>query len=171
MRCIYDVLNFFVNTLNRHSQGELLVSYQIRQIAVCACAGNAGNVFSPLRVSDADMQHGTCVTALLTSGFLWSRRRGKRSRHCLCMRNPQFLCYLVSGPCDGFARSTRDLRSASDITVLPHTVRHVIPWRIATRYYNTWQDVDMSSRETILIDHQNAINAIMFLSRHTNQLW
>ena len=43
-------------------------SYQIRKIAVCACAGNAGNVFphrqfrrKPL-VSDPGMHHGTCVT-------------------------------------------------------------------------------------------------------------
>ena len=32
--------------------------------------------------------------ALLTSGFLWSRRRGKHSRHSRGMRNPQF---YVSG--------------------------------------------------------------------------
>ena len=43
-------------------------SYQIRKIAGCACAGNAGNV-SPRRrfqmkplVSDPCMHHGTCVT-------------------------------------------------------------------------------------------------------------
>ena len=43
-------------------------SYQIRKIAVCACAGNAGNVFPRRRlhrkplVSDPGMHHGTCVT-------------------------------------------------------------------------------------------------------------
>ena len=43
-------------------------SYQIRKIAGCACAGNAGNVFpandlkrKPL-VSNPGMHHGTCVT-------------------------------------------------------------------------------------------------------------
>ena len=42
----------------------------------------------PRRVSDPDMHHGTCVTHVpwcmpvsLTSGFLGSRWRGKRSRH------------------------------------------------------------------------------------------
>ena len=42
-----------------------------------------------LRVSDPYIHHGTCVThapwcmpGLLTSGFLWSRSRGKRSRRC-----------------------------------------------------------------------------------------
>ena len=43
-------------------------SCQIRKIAVCACAGNAGNVFPRRRlqrkslVSDPGMHHGTCVT-------------------------------------------------------------------------------------------------------------
>ena len=46
----------------------LWASYQIRKIASCACAWNAGNVFprgllqrKPL-VSDPGMHHGTCVT-------------------------------------------------------------------------------------------------------------
>ena len=43
-------------------------SYQIRKIAGCACAGNAGNIFPRRRfqskslVNDSDMHHGTCVT-------------------------------------------------------------------------------------------------------------
>ena len=43
-------------------------SYQIRKIAGCACAGNAGKVFPRRRiqrkllVSDPGMHHGTCVT-------------------------------------------------------------------------------------------------------------
>ena len=59
---------------------------------------HAPGMFSPpLRVSDPDMHHGTCVAHVpwcmpgsLTSGFLWSRWRGKRSRHSRHMRNPQF---------------------------------------------------------------------------------
>ena len=73
-------------------------SYQMHKIAGCACAGNA-----PL-VSDPDMHHGTCVTHVpwcmpgsLTSGFLWSRWRGKRFRHSRRMRIPYFT-YLVRGP-------------------------------------------------------------------------
>ena len=57
--------------------------------------------FPPPRVSDPDMHHGTCVTHVpwcmpgsLTSGFLWSRWRAKRSRNSRRMRNPQF---CVSG--------------------------------------------------------------------------
>ena len=51
----------------------------------------------PLRVSDTDMHHGTCVTRLtwylprsITIGFLWSWWRGKRSRHSRRMCNLQF---------------------------------------------------------------------------------
>ena len=71
--------------------------FQIRKIESYACAGNAGNISPPPRVSDPDMHHGTCVTHVpwcmsgsLTSGFLWSRWRGKRSRHSRRMHNPQF---------------------------------------------------------------------------------
>ena len=54
--------------------------------------------FSPLpRVSDPGMHHGTwvthvprCMPGSLTSGFIWSGWRGKRSRHSRLMRNPQF---------------------------------------------------------------------------------
>ena len=47
---------------------QLWGSYQIRNIAGCACAGNAGNVFPRRRllrkplVSDPDMHHDTCLT-------------------------------------------------------------------------------------------------------------
>ena len=50
----------------------------------CAYAGNAGSFSPPPEAKDPDMHHGTCVTHVpwcmpgsLTSGFLWSRRRGK----------------------------------------------------------------------------------------------
>ena len=56
-----------------------------------------GTFSPPPRVSNPDMRHGTCVTHVpwwmpgsLTSGFLWSRWRGKRSRHSRRMRNTQF---------------------------------------------------------------------------------
>ena len=58
--------------------------------------------FSPAPwISDPGMHHGTyvthvpwCMPGSITSGFLWSRRRGKRSRHSRRMRNPHF---AVSG--------------------------------------------------------------------------
>ena len=58
----------------------------------------------PARFSDPDMHHGTCVTHVpwcmsgsLTSDFLWSLWRGKRSWHSQRMRNPQF-CVSVKRP-------------------------------------------------------------------------
>ena len=69
--------------------------------------------FSPTpRFRDPDMHHGTCVTHVpwcmpgsLTSDFLWSRWRGKRSRHSRRMHNPQF---YVSGkrPMGKYLQST-----------------------------------------------------------------
>ena len=64
----------------------------------------------PLRVSDPDLYHGTCVThvpwcmpGLLTSGYRWSRWQGKRSRHSPRMPNPQFHVfgkrYMVTNYC------------------------------------------------------------------------
>ena len=56
-----------------------------------------GTFSLPPRVSDPDMHHGTCVTHVpwsmpgsLTSGFLWSRSQGKRSRHSQHKRNLRF---------------------------------------------------------------------------------
>ena len=77
----------------------LRASCQMRKIAGCACAENAGNLFSAIGVSDPGMHHDTCVTYVLwcmpgslTSGFLWSCWRGKRSQNT--RRNAQF---YVSG--------------------------------------------------------------------------
>ena len=60
---------YWIRTKPGHSSKPFLwASYQIRKIAGCACAGNAGNV-SPRRrllrkplVSDPGMHHGTCFT-------------------------------------------------------------------------------------------------------------
>ena len=57
----------------------------------------SGTFYPPQRVSDPDTHHGMCVTHApwcmpesMTGGFLWSRWRGKHSRHSRCMRNPLF---------------------------------------------------------------------------------
>ena len=59
----------------------------------------------PPRVSDPDMYHGTCIPHVpwcmpgsLTGGFLWSRWRGKRSRHYGARATHNFT-YLLRGPC------------------------------------------------------------------------
>ena len=66
------------------------------KLRVAHAPGMPGTFSPPTRVSDPDMHHGTCVThvpwcmpGLLTSGFLWNRWRGKRSRHSWCMCNPK----------------------------------------------------------------------------------
>ena len=71
------------------------------KLRVAHAPGMPGTFSPPPRVSNPAMHHGTCVTHVswcmpgsLTSGFLWSRWRGKRSRHSWRMRNPQF---YVSG--------------------------------------------------------------------------
>ena len=72
---------------------------------VAYAQGMPGTFSPPTRVYYPDMHHGTCVTHVpwcipgsLTSDFLWSRWRGKRSQHSRCMCNPHFT-YLVRGPC------------------------------------------------------------------------
>ena len=75
-------------------------SYQIRQIASCACAGNAGSVFTRHRlqrkplVSFPGMHHSTCIAHLPWSmihvEIANPRWREKRSLHSRRMRNPQF---------------------------------------------------------------------------------
>ena len=80
---------------------SLWASYQIRKIAGVHAPGKPGKFSPPPRVSDPGMHHGMCVTHVpwcmpgsLTNDFLWSRRRGKRSRHSRRMRKPRF---YVSG--------------------------------------------------------------------------
>ena len=76
-------------------------SCQIRELRVADAPGIPGTFSPPPRVSDPDMHHGMCVTHVpwcmsrsLTSGFVWSRWRVKRSRHSRRMCHPQF---FVSG--------------------------------------------------------------------------
>ena len=56
-----------ISTATSHDGVIPWASYQIRKIAGCACAGDAGNVFRHLLqrkplVSDPSMHHVTCVT-------------------------------------------------------------------------------------------------------------
>ena len=71
------------------------------KLRVAHAQGMPGTFSQAPRVSNLGMHYGTCVTHVpwcmlgsLTSGFLWSRWRGKRSRHSRRMRNPPF---YVSG--------------------------------------------------------------------------
>ena len=91
--------------------------------------GIPGTFFPPLGVSDPDMHFDTCVTHVpwcmpgsLTSGFLWSRLRGKRSRHSRCMRNPQF-CLSGKRPvgiCHGSQNKLRSPCCVAGYCFTPH---------------------------------------------------
>ena len=74
------------------------------KLPVAHAPGMPGTFSPPPRVSDPDMHHGPCVMHVpwcmpgsLTSGFLWSRWRGKRSRHPGACAAPNF-AQLVIGP-------------------------------------------------------------------------
>ena len=67
------------------------------KLRVAHALGIPGTLSQPLRVSDTDVHHATCVMHVpwcmpgsLTSSYLWSRWRENRSRHSRCMRSPQF---------------------------------------------------------------------------------
>ena len=114
-------------------------------LRVAHATGMPGTFSPPPRVSDPDMDHGTCVTHVpwsmpgsLTSGFLWSRWRGKRSRHFRRMRNPQF---CVSGK--------RPMVNGILISQLV-TSRGVSPWNISSArvsYFTSWASCDGLNKE------------------------
>ena len=86
---------------SEHTSHLSYASCQIRKIAGCAYAGNAGNVFPPPWISNPDMHHNMrvthvpwCMPGSLHNGFLWRQWWEKRSRHPRRMRNPRF---YVSG--------------------------------------------------------------------------
>ena len=75
-------------------------SCQLRKLRATHAPRMPGTFSLPPRVSNPDMHHGTCVTHVpwcmpgsLTSGYHWSRWRGKRSRHSRCMGNRQFYMF------------------------------------------------------------------------------
>ena len=61
------------------------------KLRVVHAPGKPGTFSRPLRIRDHDMHHGTWFMPVsLTSGFLWSWWRGKRSWQSRRMCNPQF---------------------------------------------------------------------------------
>ena len=75
-----------------------------------------------LQVNDPDMHHGTCVTHVpwcmprsLTSGFLWSRWRAKRSQHSRRMGN---FTYMVRGPWYSAYRVWKSLLHVASMVVV-----------------------------------------------------
>ena len=114
-------------------------SRQIRKLRVTHAPGMPGTFSPPPRASDPDMHHGTCgahvpwyMPGSLTSGFLWSRWRGKHSRR---MRNPQS---YVSGkkPVDTCVSAVRSQLVVNCIRWLEHLVHiYSMPHDICTRFF------------------------------------
>ena len=89
MKCVLD-MNLVIPRVHRP-----LARY-IR-LRVARAPGMPGTFSPPLRVRHSTMHHSTCVTHVpwwmpgsLTNGYLWSRWRGKCTRHSRRMRNPRF---------------------------------------------------------------------------------
>ena len=80
---------------------EPWASYQIRKIAGCACAGNAGNVFPDAEFKGKrDLAIPACMCRDACRDCL-PRWRGKRSRHSWRMRTRNYT-YFATGPCEWF---------------------------------------------------------------------
>ena len=85
--------------------------------------GMLGTFSPPLRVSDPDMHHGTCVTHVpwcmpgsLTSDSCWGRLRGRRFRHSRRMRSSQFyVAELARGQCVHFGKHHQVLKVSVQI--------------------------------------------------------
>ena len=88
------VMDFTENWMLLRNHGPLARYVKFR---VAHAPGMPGTFSPPPRVSNPDMHYGTCVThvswcipGLLPSSCLWSRWRGKRSRHSLRMPTCNF---------------------------------------------------------------------------------
>ena len=107
-------------------------SFQMGKIAGAHAPGMLGTFSQPPRVSDPVMHHGTCVThapwcmpGSLSSGFLLSRWRGKRSRHSRCMRNPHFYVY-GKRPMEATTLNGKVTAIKTQISVLVHQAMETI---------------------------------------------
>ena len=101
---------FYGNFKPHHSVAFPWITYIFQQngplaryakLRVAHAPGMSGTFSPPPRFIDPNMHHGTCVMHVpwctpgsITSDFLWSGWREKRSWHSRRMRNPQF---YVSG--------------------------------------------------------------------------
>ena len=115
--------------------------------------------FSPLlRVSDPDTHHGMCVTHVppcmpgsLTSGFLWSQWRGKRSRHSRRMRNPQFYVSCKRPMKSLTTRSMGPTWDPSGTQVGPM----VAPWNLLSEVSHLWRGSGLSPLQHQVITWSN----------------
>ena len=111
------------------------ISYKIRKISDCACAGNAGNVFP---ATDFKGNRGLTIPACITARASRTCRdacrdrqpvmAGKRSRHSRRMRNPQF---YVSGkrPMAAKVLAIKEVLASSLMILNVHDIKDpCLPW-------------------------------------------
>ena len=109
LKCIFFIFNVICHlNWNLEDDGETeyltyvkpqaWASYQIREIVAALAPGMAEHFHRHrgLAIPTGITARALCLSGSLTSGFFWSRWRGKHSRHSRRMRNPQFyVTYLV----------------------------------------------------------------------------
>ena len=135
-----------------------LTRYTILRVA--HAPGMPGTFSPPPRVSDPNMHHVTCVTHVpwcmtgsLNSDFLWSRWRGKRSRHSQRMRKPQF--YVSDKrPMYERVRAAEILPRGRQLVVYP---TQTLPWQLMAwwrkaSWYCCWFSRNILSNQGVNID-------------------
>ena len=140
-----------------------------------------GTFSPPPRVNDPGMHHGTCVTHVpwcmpgsLTSGFLWSRCRGKRSQHTRRIHNPQFYLsgkrpkarIMISCP---DTRAWESLRSKASIFLL----WPVAKWKISIFHRSNVQGPSLcwAGIKIMDIEFQGILRKISTRSRETQNFF
>ena len=123
-------LRYYIDVFDYFNHGPLTRYVRLR---VAHAPEMPGTYSPPPRVSDPDMYHG--MSGSLTSGFLWSWLREKRSHHSRRMRNPQF---YISGK-RPINRSSRLVAITAVITLgilsaLPSHCNSVVPVDEISRY-------------------------------------
>ena len=154
-----------------------------------------GTFSPPPRISDPDMHQGTCVTHVpwcmsgsLTSGFLWNRWRGKRSRHSRRMPNLQFyvsgkrpmglLCgalafYLLTAWTNCLSsRFVCDLRRHCDVIIRsPFNRVRDQHWTTLQRCHLSWGVSDHRQHESLFIGLFGRTRMKTAKLRITDPLW
>ena len=117
------------------------------KLRVAHAPGMPGTFSPPPLIGDPDMHHGTrvthvpwCMPGSLTSGFLWSRWREKRSRHSRCNHNRQF---YVSGKRPIVRMQTDNSYFYNIVSQCFTKTKHIIVVHLASKqfnwpYFTTW---------------------------------
>ena len=130
-------------------------SYQIRQIAGCACAGNAGNVFPAGNFQGNRLisYHGVRqARAMVHAGIANLRWRGKRTRRSRRMRKPQF-----------YASGKRPIEVITE--GYTHHFQSITPWQFIPA-----SNLSIQPRDNTIPGNLSGFVIVKFLSNHL-ALW